>query len=489
MAMSDVPLLRRRTANEAAINPAGSFVLYWMTAYRRTSWNFALDRAVELARELCRPLVILEALRCDYPWASDRLHRFILEGMSDSGRQLASQNVLYYPFLEREQGAGKGLLRALGRHACVVVTDEYPCFWLPDAVAAAAEQLPVRLEVVDSNGLLPLCASDRIFTVAHSFRRHLQRHLAEHLEHFPSPEPFAGAPMPRPPALPPEIARRWPAANTAQLADAARQLSRLPIDHAVPVAPIRGGTQAARDRLQEFLSHKIDRYDEDGRHPDRDATSGLSPYLHFGHLSVHEIVATVFRREDWSIRNLGDRPTGKALGWWSLTEPAEMFLDQLVTWRELGFNMCWQREDYAQYDSLPDWARRTLKKHSQDPRPHLYQPEQFQRAQTHDELWNAAQRQLLLEGRIHNYLRMLWGKKILEWSPTPQAALQVMIDLNDKYALDGRDPNSYSGIFWILGRYDRAWGERPIFGKIRWMSSENTRRKLRLQQYLKRYAT
>ena len=172
-----------------------------------------------------------------------------------------------------------------------------------------------------------------------------------------------------------------------------------------------------------------------------------------------------------------------------MSEAAEAFLDELVTWRELGFNMCWQREDYDQLEGLPEWAAKTLKRHEKDKRPYLYTLEEWEEAKTHDPLWNAAQTQLIREGMIHNYLRMLWGKKILHWSKTPREALQVMIELNNKYALDGRDPNSYSGIFWVLGRYDRAWGpERDVFGKVRYMSSTNTARKLRLKEYVTKYA-
>ena len=160
----------------------------------------------------------------------------------------------------------------------------------------------------------------------------------------------------------------------------------------------------------------------------------------------------------------------------------------MVTWRELGFNMASRRDDYDQYDSLPDWSQATLKKHARDRREVVYTLDEFAAARTHDPVWNAAQTQLLREGRIHNYLRMLWGKKILEWTASPRDALEVMIELNNKYAVDGRDPNSYSGIFWCLGRYDRPWGpERPIFGTVRYMSSQNTKRKLHLEGYLKTY--
>jgi len=251
----------------------------------------------------------------------------------------------------------------------------------------------------------------------------------------------------------------------------------------------KGGSDAAEEGLDLFIHRKLHRYEEDRNHPDEDVTSGLSPYLHFGHISAHEVFHTVMDQEGWYMDRLGPKPTGKRSGWWGVSPDAEAFLDQLVTWRELGFNMCALKRDYDQYESLPDWALETLNEHARDPRDPMYTQEAFERSETHDPLWNAAQSQLLRQGVMHNYLRMLWGKKILEWSPDPRQALNIMIELNNKYALDGRDPNSYSGIFWILGRYDRAWGPiRPIFGKIRYMSSKNTARKLRLEDYLYRFS-
>jgi deoxyribodipyrimidine photo-lyase len=196
----------------------------------------------------------------------------------------------------------------------------------------------------------------------------------------------------------------------------------------------------------------------------------------------------VLAHEEWTPRRLGKKTGGKRTGWWGMSPGAEAWLDELVTWRELGYNMAARERNYDQYESLPDWARTTLERHAGDRRPHVYSLDEFAAAKTHDDLWNAAQTQLVREGRIHNYLRMLWGKKILEWSATPRDALAVMIELNNRYALDGRDPSSYSGIFWVLGRYDRAWGpEREVFGKIRYMSSENTRRKLRVEAYCDRW--
>jgi deoxyribodipyrimidine photo-lyase len=482
-----VPPIRVRAVNAAPIVADGEFVLYWMIAQRRLRYNFALDQAIDHARELKLPLVILEPLRCGYPWASDRLHRFVLDGMAANVRAAADRSLLYYPYVEPKAGAGSGLLAALAKRAAVVVTDDYPAFFLPRMVAAAGERLKARLEAVDSCGLLPMAAADRAFPTAYAFRRFLQQVLPEHLNQTPRADPLARLSLPAPPELPTEILRRWPLASPELLADDAALLAKLPIDHAVPVAPITGGADAARKRLDRFLG-KLARYNEDRNEPSADGTSGLSPYLHFGHIGAHEVFARVTAREPWSAENLTAKANGKRTGWWKLSEPAEAFLDQLVTWRELGFNMCRQRVDYMQYESLPEWAQATLAKHALDPRPNLYTLEEFAAARTHDPLWNAAQRQLLREGAMHNYLRMLWGKKILEWSPSPQEALAVMIELNDKYAVDGRDPNSYSGIFWTLGRYDRPWGpERKIFGTIRYMSSDNTARKLDVKGYLAKY--
>jgi deoxyribodipyrimidine photo-lyase len=483
-----VPEIRIRLVNQAPVEPKGGFVLYWMTAARRTERNFGLQRAVEWAVDLKKPLVLLEALRCGYPWASDRLHRFIMDGMLDNRARVKGKPALYYPYLERAQGEGKGLLESLAERACVIVTDDFPAFFLPRMLTAAGGRLPIRLEAVDSNGILPLAATDRVFLTAFSFRRFLQNHLRDHLRSVPKKDPLARVSLPPPPALPRKLTKQWPAAAVDLLKADPGGLRAFPIDHRVEPSPIRGGAKQASAALTRFLHHRLDRYAEEGSHPDSEVTSELSPYLHFGHISSHEVFARLTRREEWSMRRLAVKATGGKAGWWRMSDGAERFLDQLITWRELGYNMCSKRQDYAEFDSLPEWARGTLRKHAKDPRPHIYSMAEFETARTHIPLWNAAQRQLLREGRIQNYLRMVWAKKILEWSPSPREALAIMIELNDKFALDGRDPNSYSGIFWTLGRYDRPWApERPVFGTIRYMSARNTERKLRLRKYLEHY--
>jgi deoxyribodipyrimidine photo-lyase len=474
--MSDVPDIRVQQVNEKPVDPNGDYVLYWMIANRRIRWNFSLQRAVVWARELKRPLVILEALRSGYPWASDRLHRFIMDGMADNALQAKRyRNVIYYPYIEPEQGKGKGLLSALAKKACVVITDDFPAFFIPRMVSSASRKVAVALETVDSNGLLPMRAADRVFPSAYAFRRFLQKTLPSHLFELPA-------------SLPLDILKRWPPIAMQRLKRGGMELVSLSIDHHVPAVDQRGGSSESERIMKDFLEDRLYDYPEKRNQPEEEGTSGLSPYLHFGHLSVHQIFHELIEKEGWFFDNLSGKATGKRSGWWGMSDAAEAFLDELVTWRELGFNMCWQRGDYDHYDSLPEWARATLKAHELDERPSIYSLDEFERGLTHDPLWNAAQMQLLREGRIHNYLRMLWGKKILEWSPTPSEALEVMVELNNTYSLDGRDPNSYSGIFWVLGRYDRPWGpERPIFGKVRYMSSENTAKKVPVHNYIEKY--
>jgi deoxyribodipyrimidine photo-lyase len=480
---------RINAANHAAIAGDGDYVLYWMTSNRRRHYNHALQRAVELARALSKPLVVLEALRLGYRWASERLHGFIMQGMADNVAAFADAPVTYLPFVEQQQGQGSGLLAALAGRACVVVGDEYPCFFLPRMHAAAAPRIPVRFELIDGNGLLPMRAVDKLYSRAYDLRRFLQKTLPATLLPFPHADPLARAKLATLAAHDLPLDReRWPLSSQAELAQP--KLDRLALDHDVAlVEGVRGGHRAARARLDDFLEGGLPRYGDERNQPQRDVSSRLSPYLHFGHIGTFELMDALFEREEWSLDRLGGKARGQREGFWGMSSDAESFVDELVTWRELGFNFCHFRpDDYDSYESLPAWAQATLEQHASDDREYLYDLATFEAGRTHDPLWNAAQHQLQREGHIHNYLRMLWGKKILEWTEHPRQALEVMLELNNKYALDGRDPNSYSGIFWVLGRYDRAWGpERPVFGKIRFMSSDNTARKVRVREYIARY--
>ena len=481
MGVQATPAIRIDQVNEAPLRADGEYVLYWMIAARRPRHNFGLQRAIELASEHGVGLIVLEALRCDYRWASDRIHQFVVEGMRENQGTFEDTPIRYYPYVEENKGGGKGLFKALAGRAVAVVTDEFPCFFLPHMVEAAGEQLDVRLEQVDSNGLIPLRGPDREFTVAHSFRRWLQKNIGDYIHDAPKQYPLQGVKLPHA-SVPQDVLKRWPELGELDLA-------RLPIDHQVAPGHWPGGFEACEANRGAWFDRGYGMYDESRNHPDEDNTSNLSPWLHFGHVSVWDVMAWVAQWEDWTPDKLTGNTDGKR-GWWGMGENGEAFMEELVVWRELGYLWCHRHpEDYDRFDSLPNFARQTLTRHAGDKRPHVYSLEEFETAETHDEVWNAAQRQLVREGRMHNYLRMLWGKKILHWTKSPQQALEFMIHLNNKYALDGRNPNSYSGITWCLGRFDRAWGpERPVFGKVRYMTSKSTRRKCRIEEYLDRFA-
>jgi deoxyribodipyrimidine photo-lyase len=481
-----VPAERVRSLNAAPRRADRRFVLYWMTCARRVRSNPALERAVELAREVGRPVLVLEALRAGYPYASDRLHAFVLEGTAENARRLRGR-ALHHAHVERAPGDGRGLLEALARDSCAVVTDDYPTFFVPRMLAAAAPRLDVALEAVDGSCVVPFRLAGKDFPTAYAYRRFLQKVLADWIDRLPAEDPLSRAPPVGRAAIPPEVLRRWPAVAPADLAAPARLVATLPIDHTVRPAERRGGAAAGEARLEAFLEGGLDRYAEEGRDPDAEATSGLSPWLHFGQLATFDVVRAVLRREGWTSQRLAPTARGAKAGFWGLSASAEAFLDELVTWRELGFVTCAARPDHREYASLPEWARATLARHAADRRPVRYDRAVLAAAETHDPLWNAAQRQLLRDGVIHPYLRMLWGKKVLEWSASPEEALEVLLELNDRHALDGRDPSSVSGIFWCLGRYDRPWPERPIFGTVRTMSSKNTARKVALARWLARY--
>ena len=305
-----VPASRIRILDSAPPRPNRNYVLYWMIAARRPRWNFALDRAAELARELDQPLLMFEALRCDYRWASDRHHRFVIDGMADNAAAFAGR-ATYLPYVEPQRGAGKGLLEALAARAGAVVTDYFPGFFLPRMVAAAASRLAVHFEEVDCNGLLPLAAAPRAFERAVDFRRFLQRSLAPHLAPLPSPE----SPKTAACEVPAEVLARWAPAELGALRRPGG-LATLPIDHAVAAVGTAGGALAASALLGEFVGRRLARYGE-RRDVEHDVGSGLSPYLHFGHVSAHQILAAIADREQWNPARLGEDGRGERQGWWA----------------------------------------------------------------------------------------------------------------------------------------------------------------------------
>jgi len=441
-----------------------------MSHYIRTTSNYAMQRSAEWAGYLRLPLVVASVVRIDYRWATPRSHAFILDSLVDVEEALRDSPVEMVAFVERRPGEAEGLVDSLARDAAVTVVDDHP-----DGTIQA-ERLQCRVEAVDHNSIVPLSVTDRVFARAYDLRRFLQGLLPTYLDEEAETR-IGGLPPLRSGRLA-GIRSRWPSGPVDR-----GVVSSLALTGDVPPVASRGGQEQANHLLGHFVAERLVRYGE-RNHPDDLVSSGLSAHLSRGSISVHDVFAAVARREEWNPSRISDRPSGAKSGWWGLSPGAEAFLDQIIVWRELGYRAARNVPGNESYSALPAWARNTLEGHAADYRPYLYTFEQLEAGETHDDLWNAAQAQLRGQGIIHGYLRMLWGKKILEWTPHPEVAHDIMFELNNHYALDGRDPNSVSGIHWVMGRYDRPWGpERPIFGKVRYMSTESTRRKLRLKDY------
>ena len=484
-----VPLQRVRLLTDRPPRPGGEFVLYWMIAQRRLVWNFALDRAIAWAQELGKPLVVLEALRCDYRWASDRIHRFVLEGMAENARRASGKRLLYVPYVEPEVGAGKGLLRALSRRACTIVTDDFPCFFLPRMVEAAARQVECRLEAVDGNGLFPLSATDSASPTAYAFRRILQKKLPGHLATMPAAAPLEALALPvLERLLVKEEDRSWEPASEELLSGAAGELAALPIDHSIPAGALRGGSAAAETHLASFLYQKLLLYAENRNQPDEDGASGLSPLLAlWTHLRAsgaprpgrgREVVAGRCRAErDRGARRLvADVAVGGGLprSGSDLARGRLPLLPPSPRLRPIRVAAAVGARDPGEARLGP--ARAALRARGSRCGGHL---------RSALERCPAATRLRRADAQLPaNAL----GKEGARMVGDSQEGLAGLIELNNRYALDGRNPNSYSGIFWCFGRFDRPWGpERPIFGTVRYMSSANTARKLHLKGYLARH--
>ncbi len=487
MPMKNINSYRKFSRNDNDPNKDGDYVLYWMQINRRFQYNYALEYAVAWANKLGKPLLIYEGLSIEYPWACDRFHTFIMQGMKENLDYTDSNNFNYYSFVESEIGEGKGLFYRLAENACTVISDEYPVFIIKKHNERVADKIKVPYITVDSNGIIPLGVTEKDPYSAYLFRKIMQKHFKEGFTNPPKKDPIDDLENKSKVELPKTFLDQYPKADE-MLNDILSSISKLDIDHNVGVIDMNGTRQTALGKMGQFIGHSLLEYDEKRNHPDEKKTSGLSPWLHFGKISEYEIVKAALDHQPkgWSLDELTPNG-GKNSGFFNVDPNIESFLDEVITWREVGFHFAHHVDNYDEFESLPNWAKITMEEHKDDVREYVYTLEEFEQSKTHDELWNAAQTQLREEGIIHNYLRMLWGKKIIEWTRDHRTALEFMIELNNKYAIDGRDPNSYSGIFWCFGRFDRAWQEREIFGKLRYMTSQSTRKKVRLDQYLGKY--
>ncbi len=438
------------------------FVLYWMQMQRRAEFNDALNLAVEQANRRGLPVLVYEGIRHDYPHASDRLHTFLLENARGVGKRLKGKGIGYVLYLERNAADRRKIVKRLARRAALVVTDDYPAFIIPGhnrALARIAAEVDVTAIAVDGCGVVPLAEFPKREYAARTLRPKIHRLLPYYLVPGREAEPRRNGTR-----LDPGVRDEdWRESVSTKVASCAVDRTVFPVSGHCP-----GGREAALAGLGRFLDRGLDRYDAKSNDPGLAVTSGLSPYLHFGMISAREVALTVRDARPRADRNVA------------------AFLEQLIVRRELAFNFCAREPRYNALEALPDWARKTLAEHDDDEREYVYSLREFEEARTHDPLWNACQDEIRLTGTMHNYVRMLWGKKILEWSKGHAEALRIMTHLNDKYGLDGRDPNSYTSFLWCFGLHDRAWGERPVYGKIRSMSSDATRRKVDAASYLER---
>jgi Deoxyribodipyrimidine photo-lyase type II (EC 4.1.99.3) len=430
---------------------SGDYVLYWMQAAQRAEANPALQHAVRLANEQRRPCLAFFGLTERFPEANARHLAFMLEGLRETQLALADRGVR---LVVRRVQPDRGVVD-LGRAASLVVTDRgylrVQKSWREKAAAALA----CPLIQVETETVVPVeTASPKEEYSAATFRPKIRKILASSL----------AVPADRKP-LRDSLGWKGDSLDLENIEDV---LAGLKIDRSVGPSPFyRGGAEEAKRRFRLFLRERLDHFADLRNNPTVDFLSHLSPYLHFGQISPA-----------WA--------AAKAAA--SKSRGREAFLEELVVRRELAANFVHYNGRYDSFESLPAWARTTLARHAADPRPVLYTRAELEAGKTHDPYWNAAQREMAVTGKMHGYMRMYWGKKILEWSAAPEDAYATALYLNNKYEIDGRDPNGFAGVAWCFGKHDRPWGERPIFGLVRYMNDAGLRRKFDADRYVRNVA-
>lgn len=427
-------------------------VLYWMQASQRAAWNHALEFAIREANRLHRPVAAYFGLTDRFPEANARHFAFMLEGLMETAASLKERGIT---LIVRREPPESGVVR-LAKKACLVVTDRGYSRIQRTWRRKTADGLDCPLIQVESDVIVPVeTASAKLEYSAATFRPRITRQLPAYL-----------ADLENTPLQKDSLGTEWSALKKS---NPWPRVNRLDVDQSVtPVTDHhRGGAEEAHRRLAHFLEKKMADYAEQASDPARAGLSGLSPYLHFGQISPLEIALAARRK------------TGRG---------TDAFLEELIVRRELSMNFVYFNADYDDYANLPEWCRKTLAEHSSDPRPYRYSPAQLERAETHDPYWNAAQLEMCRTGKMHGYMRMYWGKKILEWSKRPETAYRTALALNNRWELDGRDPNGFAGVAWCFGRHDRAWGERPVFGKVRSMTAAGLKRKFDIESYVRRVA-
>jgi len=442
---------RIKLLNSQPINQKGDFVVYWMQATQRVEHNQALDYAILLANKLKQPLLVYFAITENYPEANQRHYYFMLEGLKEIQQSLAKKNI---QFLIQNVSPEIGVC-SIATNASVVVVDcgytKTEKQWRDYVVS----QIFCPMVQVECNVVVPVAlASSKEEYSAATIRRKIKKLVTKFLVLYKKPDL--------------DKTKIITDFSFFEISDLDQAVQHLNVDKSVKqVETFNGGTSKAKRYLREFIDTKLEKYDEQRNDPTKDVSSNMSPYLHFGQISPIFVALKVLESNIPSM---------------------DAYLEQLIIRRELAFNFVFYNKNYDSFEGLPEWTQKTLTEHKNDPREYIYSLAVLEDAKTHDAYWNAAQKQMTLSGKMHGYMRMYWGKKIIEWTKNPQTAYKYMLYLNNKYELDGRDPNGYTGVAWCFGKHDRPWKERPIFGKIRYMNANGLRRKFNIEKYVKQIA-
>ena len=441
---------------DGAPDPNGRCVCYWMQRAQRGVDNHAVNLAVHVANELGLPLVVYFAGISNFPHANLRHYVFLQQGFPDIEQHLGKRNISFVMRRAPHESHEK-LLQDVG--AAICIGDENPMREPERWRRELAEKIKIPFWTVDTDVIIPMKLIGKAQYGAYTIRPRLYKLLPDYLVEYENPHAQHAWKRPKgfhADSLTEDITKGWEH-----------------LDRSVkPVDDMHGGTHAGLARLKHFTTKLLQHYDTTRNKPEMDGSSAMSPYLHYGHVGPQTIALAVQAAAAADPR---------------LRAAKESYFNELIAWRELAINFVkYQNDTYDSWECAENWARQTIAEHAKDEREHLYTLEQLDRGETYDELWNAAQIQMVEHGWMHNVMRMYWAKKILEWTPDVATALKFAIHLNDKYFYDGRDPNGYSGIAWsMVGKFDRPWFDRPVFGKIRYMSGASTGKKFDSKTYIR----
>ncbi|MFZ8825524.1 MAG: deoxyribodipyrimidine photo-lyase [Candidatus Caldipriscus sp.] len=444
---------RVKALNDGKFNKNGKFVIYWMSQSHRANFNHSLEFAIELSNAYRKPLLVYFPITDRYKYSNARYYKFMLDGILEAKKSIEERGIKFV--IEKVDDIKQRVVE-ISRDAFALITDKAYLKFYRRLNRYVAEKLDIPVYEVESDVCVPVeVASDRLEPYAFGLRKKIYSIM----------DAFIVELKPR------EVKIKSVSLDFGigelTLKDSLEILDILNIDKSVSLSPFVGGYSQARKYLEEFIERKLHKYKDFRSHPELDYQSNLSPYLHFGQISPIEVVLEVLSK-------------------YGKDENVDSFFNELIVWRELARNFCYYNPNYNHYEGIPDWAKETLEEHKKDRREYIYTLEELENAKTHDEYWNAAQLELLKTGKMHNYMRMYWCKKIIEWTDDPKQAFDIACYLNDKYELDGRDPNGYAGISWCFGTHDRPWKERKIFGKVRYMSASGLEAKFDIKKYVEK---